>query len=742
MPKSWANFEERVRALATFIWGIPCTPGRIGGVNIDGVVRLDAEISYLVEITEERNLGKVREDITKLVTAKAAAYSKGVLARCFCVVNGNITAAMREAGEPHHVKVLSIDEFSKWSFDFEHYQGARGVTPFGSAINPITGEQDATKYVPVSYLVEGRKTEISTAEIGELLKQGKRVVLLGEYGSGKSRCLWEVFRFLTPNAHDNFCYPVGIDLRKAWGLIRGSELLRRHFMDLGLDDQQASAVRALNAGSLAILFDGFDEIGSQAWSNDVQKLKAIRAKALEGVKDLIQSSKGGVLITGREHYFPSHAEMFSTLGLNPNDTVVLRSKTEFSDSELREYFRNRDIDVDVPSWLPRRPLICQTISDLADEEFEKMFSGDGGEVAFWDHFIRVLCERDARIHVTFDPDTIFRLFVHLARLTRTKSANVGPISLTELQSAFEATVGRMPVEEASVMLQRLPSLGRVGTESNDRQFIDIYILDGLRAKDVVELCEVDAGTLLDVCNSAWTNPLDDLGQRVLRNDSRVGLNRMLEIARKALDSKNKVLGSDIIASLIREEGEPIDFRSFAVEQGNFLVLDLRDRKISNISFRDSYFGSLFFPSPGAHNVKISTCIVPRVFGATSVAGLPGWVRGLITEEFDSVESVSRIKRIGLSPAHEILTTVIRKTFFQKGSGRKEEALLRGLGRFGSQGLSNKILNILIREGILEKFKGNEGWVYAPIRSNAARMQKILDELRNSTDPLGIEVGQL
>jgi hypothetical protein len=742
MPKSWKDFEERVRTLATHIWGINCAPGRVGGVNIDGVIRLDSEITYLVEMTEEKTLGKVREDVTKLVTAKAAAYTKGILARCFCIVNGAVTQGMAEAGEPHHIKVLSIEDFSRMFFDFERYQGARSRSPFGSAINPITGEQDATEYVPVHYLVEGRKEEVSTLEIADFLRQGKRVVLLGEYGSGKSRCLWEAFRTLTPSAHENFCYPIGIDLRKAWGLIRGVEILRRHFADLGLDNLQSSAVRAFNAGSLAILLDGFDEIGSQAWSNDVQKLKSIRAKALEGVKDLVRANRGGVLITGREHYFPSHSEMFSALGLSENDTIVLRSKSEFSDSELAEYFHNRDIEVDVPEWLPRRPLICQTISDLADEDFEGMFSSDGGEVAFWNHFIHVLCERDAKIHVTFDTDTIFRLFVHLARLTRSKSANVGPISLTELQSAFESAVGRMPVEEASVMLQRLPSLGRVGNDSNDRQFIDIYILDGLRAKDVLELIELDEGTISEVAASTWTNPLGDLGQRVLRHDSRVGQNRMMEIAKQALDSKNKILGSDIIASLLRENGDAVDFRGLVVEQGNFLRFDLRDRKISNLTVKDSYFGALVFPSPGSSNLKIINCVAPRVYGVTSVAGLPGWVRELVAEEYDSVESVSRIKRIGLSPAHEILTTIIRKTFFQKGKGRKEEALLRGLGRFGSQGLTNKILNILLRERILEKFKGNEGWVYAPVRANAARMKTLLNELRNSNDPLWKELERL
>jgi hypothetical protein len=109
MSKKWATFEERVREIAGYIYGQPCVPKHIGGVNLDGVVVLDREIYCFIEMTEEKHLGKVREDIIKLQTAKSAAYSKGVMARCFCVVNGNVTTAMKEAGEPYNIHVLSID---------------------------------------------------------------------------------------------------------------------------------------------------------------------------------------------------------------------------------------------------------------------------------------------------------------------------------------------------------------------------------------------------------------------------------------------------------------------------------------------------------------------------------------------------------------------------------------------------------------------------------------------------------
>lgn len=740
--RNWSTFEDRVREMASFIWARPCTPQRVGGVNIDGVTVLDPEVQCFVEITEERSLAKVREDITKLHTAKNAMFLKGVMARCFCVVNGSTTPAMRDAGKEQHIHVLSFEEFSKQFFDFNTYASARKVSPFGSSINPITGDVDDTKYVPVRYNVDGKKEDISTKGIAEYLLNGKNVVLLGEYGSGKSRCIREVFNLLSETAVNDFCYPVAIDLRKSWGLRQSTELLRRHFNELGLDSLESNAIKAFNAKSLIILLDGFDEIGSQAWSNDSNRLKFIRAKSLEGVKDIIQSNGGGCLVAGREHYFPSTEEMFNALGMQQNNTVIIRSKNEFSESELLEYFQNRDIDVEVPTWLPRRPLICQTIGELAEDDFEKMFGEEGDEISFWNHFINVLCQRDANIHVSFDPQTIMQIFVNLARLTRTKASNVGPISLAELQNAFEAATGAAPVEEASVMLQRLPSLGRVGAESNDRQFVDIYILDGLRAKDIASISLFNDQGADNATSQKWQNPLDDLGQRVLASDISLADKTKLQLAQMAVKNGNIVLASDVVAALMRSSDIPMDFEHLEVHNGDFLLLTLNERALSNLRLVDSYIGELALPVKSCRQVEIENCVSPKVTGVASQAALPAWIKGLEVEEFDSVASVSRIRKIGLKPAHEILTTIIRKTFFQKGAGRKEEALLRGLGMISGKNYSTRILNIMIREDLLTTFKGNEGTVYSPVRSHTRRMQTILDELSASTDPLWLEVDGL
>ena len=99
MSKSWLSFEARVRGLATYLYGRPCLPKNVGGVDVDGVIELDDETIILIEITERCDLAKVREDVGKLQTARSALWAgSGIQARCWCVIDGPVTSSMAEAG--------------------------------------------------------------------------------------------------------------------------------------------------------------------------------------------------------------------------------------------------------------------------------------------------------------------------------------------------------------------------------------------------------------------------------------------------------------------------------------------------------------------------------------------------------------------------------------------------------------------------------------------------------------------
>jgi hypothetical protein len=742
MAPTWTDLEAHVRRLAGYIWNREAKPDRIAGVNIDCVVRQNRDYYILIEITEERSLQKTREDIIKLVTARNALNTENIYARCYCVVGGSLTQGMVDAGKDSNVDVVSVSRFQRIFFDFDSYKVARERRQFGSAINPLTGERDDKIYTPVTYTNERSSENISISELVSGLSDGnKSVVMTGEYGSGKSRCVKEMFALLAADARDGGRYPIAIDLRECWGLKRASEIIRRHFEDLGLDTHSAAVLRALNANDFVFLLDGFDELGFQSWTDDSEKIKTLRARSLEGVRDLISRTGGSVFVSGRAHYFNTSSEMFAALGLPDAPTLLVASKDEFTESEMAEYMGSFVDDYDIPAWLPRRPLICQAVLSLAPEEVERLLGDDGNDIGLWEFFVNLLCERDARINPAFYASTIFDVLVSLARITRTKPANVGPISLGEIQSAFEAVVGQAPDEQASVMLQRLPSLGRVAAESNDRQFIDMFILDGLRAIDLARL--ITKGEA-HIDEHIWRNPLDKLGQRVLAKKISEGgqERRSLQMATRCASGKNRVLACDVVAASVQlPTADDYDFNGLAIDEGEFVEFDMTNRMPVNLGLYNTSFGSLTICPVVPKGTKLKGCVAEKLFGVTSANGLPSWA-DVEADQYLEVQNVASIRRLGLKPAQEILVTIVRKTFFQKGAGRKEEALLRGLGRKGAAGLAHRVVNILLNEGLLRRFPGSEGTVYTPERSQANRMRKMLDELNVSQDSIWSVVSAL
>lgn len=740
MKKRWQNFEEQVRDIASRIHAKACAPARIAGSDIDGVIELDNVTRLLIEITVNCTLEKVRSDLTKLVNVRNALFAEGILSKCMIVIDRDPTTAMIEGGSANKIDVISHNELAAAFIDYERYRSTRRNSPFGSAVDPQTGALDKIKYVPVKYVDRSYGKEFTPEDIALHLLDGQNIILLGEYGSGKSRCIEQVFDYISKEWGITFQFPLAINLRDCWGLERADEIVRRHFAKLGLDELAPAAVRAFNRRNILFLFDGFDEVGTQSWSSDDARLRQLRAQALVAVKDAVMNSGTGTLIAGRDHYFSSDKEMFSSLGMQPNKTLVLHVKEEFSLDEMLSYFQSAEISVALPDWLPRRPLICQTISQLSEDERDRMFGLGRNEAEFWNYFIRIICQRDARINASFDTDTIYEVFLHLAALTRNKSANVGPISQRELQGAFESVVGKLPVEDAAVMLQRLPSLGRVGPDSGDRQFIDTYILDGLRAHHVIRLLDVDDNERRGVISQTWSNPLQGLGQLVLASRAKDKLPSYLSLAKRAAQDKNATLAADIASAAVHTDLPRIDFSGIKITGATIAEFDFSASDVTGLEISGSVLDEVILPTAPPKGTRLHGNIIGRIFGASSVDGLAPWIQSNEVEEFDSVRTLRRIRDVGLSPAHEILVTIIKKTFFQPGSGRKEEALLRGFAAGAYNKVAPRVLNLLETEGILSHFRGDEGRVYTPNRAHAGRMKQLLAELRASADPLWIEVG--
>lgn len=163
-------------------------------------------------------------------------------------------------------------------------------------------------------------------------------------------------------------------MREHWGAKRALEILNRHFSELGLDAQ--NFIKTYEQPNTIYLLDGFDEIGTQSWSSDPRKMQHLREISVCALKDLVGQVQGGVLITGREYYFNSDAEMLSSLGLSSSQTILLECHQEFTDTQLLKFIAQNIPATDtekalssLPAWFPKRPIVIQLLLKYASDIF-------------------------------------------------------------------------------------------------------------------------------------------------------------------------------------------------------------------------------------------------------------------------------------------------------------------------------------------------------------------------------------
>lgn len=99
-------------------------------------------------------------------------------------------------------------------------------------------------------------------------------------------------------------------------------------------------------------------------------------------------------------------------------------------------------------------------------------------------------------------------------------------------------------------------------------------------------------------------------------------------------------------------------------------------------------------------------------------------------------------RAKLSEPQKLFVQMLRKIFHQPGAGRKESALLRGMGSSVNRPLGEKILGALLDEKLITRHKGDEGYIYKPVRGETGRIDKMLTDLTLSTDQLWIKISNM
>lgn len=678
------EFEDEVRNVARALWNLAPGEGSSELINndeIDCVCRTE-ELIHLIECTTDRGMQKFRLQVSKLERAKRSLERKGETVKLWIVTRDDPTALQRSSAREDGITALAFEEFKRRLLDSRQYLNARWRYRFGSATDPEDGNSQLLEeeYVAQPLTLYGSTESYTVREICELLCQGRTIVLVGPFGAGKSLTVREVFRFLRRDFFRDRTdqTPIAINLRDHWGQRRAEEVLRRHAEEVGFD-QPTQLVRAWNAGQLIPLLDGFDELASPVMAMRKDAISQSRREALRVIAAFMQDVQGksGVLIAGRDHYFDSFQEARRLMRL-PVDAIFIEVG-EFSEEQTIEYLRKRQISQELPSWLPRKPLLLGYLASKGLLEEVVSITDAGGAALAWDQFLERICRREADLSTEFHGDSVRRLLEDLATRVRVLSKGSGPLFESDLADAYKTVTGYEPLEAARALLQRLPGLTARDQEAGGRSFVDDEMLQALQAGPVARFVQ-DPYTGLGVRGLAY--PVSSFGCSVVRH-----LSQQMGLA----DAKFRVAASEaqnrwseptlaldsILAGASSWGDDAFDAQDLSISGGLADAIDMEDQPIIGLTLLDCMVNHVRFDAQRS-KVKFVQCQILRLEGFSKLPALPDVFDRCEVGEFDDRHTNAAIIRSELQDTTKVLLVIIRKLFLQRGRGRIESALPRGL----------------------------------------------------------------
>jgi len=196
MELRWNSFSEQVSDIAVRIYGQDCKREIVNRIALDGVLRIAPDYVVAIMAAIDTDSQKLRLKINQLNEIKKSYLSDGVYLKGVVVARGEIDAQTKALANKLGIAAVSVSEFAATLFEYERYSKSRRSAPFGSAVDPQSGEIDRISYIPVLYTDRSNKQQYATKDIAKEISAGRVVILLGEYGSGKSRCISEVYAAL------------------------------------------------------------------------------------------------------------------------------------------------------------------------------------------------------------------------------------------------------------------------------------------------------------------------------------------------------------------------------------------------------------------------------------------------------------------------------------------------------------------------------------------------------------------
>lgn len=762
------QFEDEVRRVARALWPSADVGGAemVDGREVDGLFRT-TEVVHMVEASMSKKADKAREVGEKLSKHLRRHRAGGPLfAKAWFVTYEDPTAVQREVLRKFDsaIVALSYDEFRKKLVNGREYLRRRAEASWGSAVDPKTHDpRSLDVYVPVEVSVlksnrpGGGASSLTVESIADLLGTGVSAVLIGDYGAGKSVTIREVHRLLADRylRGTSRHFPITLNLRNHYAQTDPAEALHRHARQIGFPHAH-QLVQAWLAGYVYVLLDGFDELATQGWSGSPDRLRDNRREATELIRKFTahRSPALGFLVAGRRYYFDTLTELsrsiFDTL---PHEILALGDFTPAQAQTFLEQLAGQQRAL--PRWLPARPLLLGylaaqgMISSVADSEGIGMGPAEG-----WDWLLDQICGRESFIKSGMDGPAVRAILERLASMARSTPQGVGPLNPFDLVEAFSRVRNKRPSDEEITLLQRLPGLGgREDSEEGTRSFIDVDLASAAQARDVREYLMAPYQKNPPSEPLSWSSSMEPLGVEVAAlqagEDCEPGLLRAA--VRGALNNGFDVLAADLVRIAMElNKGLGKSGDSMVVSIGGVIIpelaLDEGGADLSGISFSQCIIEQLSVNGdPQADSLPVfSQCSISSLLGRLGEQDLPvGVFLDCQIDEFpDGVDRNAGILRAESLPLGTRVTmAMLRKLYLQRGRGRKESALGRGMSQ-AEAGLVREALKLLQREGLAFPSKQTRSVVWLPDRSAGSRVRAFLASPRVGDDPLVREAREL
>lgn len=736
------RFEDEVRRIARELWPTARFAGAamVEGRERDAVFETD-ECIHVLEATTSRKKEKAQTDAAKVANLVSKLQRKALTkaVRGWLVTRDEPTADQRKATDKWRpvVTILSFAQFQSLLIDSRAYLDVRDSYAFGSVRDPVTGSlRPSVDYIELllSNTATGEvdSPSIVAAGIGE----GRRYVILGDYGAGKSMTLRWIYRELR-KAHlrgETSKFPVYANLRDHYGQNDPAELLERHARIIGFA-QPSHLVRAWRAGYVHLLLDGFDEVTTLHIQGLWRKLKDNRYRAMEVVRRIVREhpSAAGIALAGRAHFFDSERERRNALALDSR--FVELSLNDFTEDQVRDYFRRSGLAGVVPPWLPSRPLLVAYLSarGLLREVQSGADSGAAGldPVAGWDMLLDSIAAREAEIEAGIDGLTVRRILERLATVARASPSRLGPITPDSVVEAFRQVCGYGPDERGMVLLQRLPGLGVEREEEGTRTFIDEDFTDACRAGDLVRFIEhpfgAESATLAAIECAIGTLGIAIAARRCKAGHYSAG--QINAAIRRAVDVCPGYMPADIFR-VAAECRFPIE-EALHIHGIYIPELDLGSQAgdLRQVDFQDCFFSRLGIDADVDPETlpRFKACFIDELEGRVSRQDLPDGVFDdqCVIESFTAAATTTNaVMGLGLPLGTRVLITILKKLYERRGAGRKENALLRGLDHHARR-LVPDVLRLIQREGLAVPFRRAADTIWMPDRSNMRRVGRII-----------------